>query len=627
VTQPVALAAAADPDRFGNKTAGLARYLGRVPVPPAIALPGDWLWTALPAGPAAELAGLLDLVAGCPDAELPGLVETIGRVAGSFRLTPAMNAQLTGLTGELGPLLVVRSSSADEDGGRQSFAGVFESLLDVAPSELAAAVRQVWLSATSPKALLQYRRAGLAARPRRLGVLVQRAIRPECAGVAFSEPTGQAYLEWAVGHGMNLVGGSAVPCREQLVDAAAGGWRGQLHRAIAELAADGTGHDIEWAYDGEQLWVVQVRPRTAVLAGHGTGGVRSTALYEADAPDLVLGDCAEVYGRIRRKRRLPRAIALAHGARVPGGWLVNWNPAAPVAELRDWSRQLPRQVVLDASSTERQYIIDRDELADLVTRLSSSSEDSFPFLCREYLRGELALLSTLTESGEVYVEASDEGLLALNRGFGVARPLTGDRLRALLGPEQQAALAGTTREHARRLHPRATLEWVVAGGRLYFVDYSAPDSSGQPAPGALSGPTVLSAGRARGRVQRLVIDDTLAESSIAPIISISEPVSAADETALLGQLTDRLRLGDEAGETGEPVIVAAARPVAVLSMLIGTVAGFVFEEGALLSHLGILLREAGVPAAIVGTGNLPDEGSLVDIVHGTVLELDVPATG
>jgi hypothetical protein len=49
---------------------------------------------------------------------------------------------------------------------------------------------------------------------------------------------------------------------------------------------------------------------------------------------------------------------------------------------------------------------------------------------------------------------------------------------------------------------------------------------------------------------------------------------------------------------------------------------FLFEEGAVLSHLGILLREAGVPAAIVGTGNLPPTGRYVELVHGVVVPAD-----
>ena len=160
---------------------------------------------------------------------------------------------------------------------------------------------------------------------------------------------------------------------------------------------------------------------------------------------------------------------------------------------------------------------------------------------------------------------------------------------------------------------------MVTGGELYFVDYSAPgaertDSPNGPA--ALAAARVLSAGVASGVVQRLEIDDVLTESSIAPIISIAQPVSAENETLLLGQLRQRLSLG------GAGVIVAVSRPIAVLSMLIGVVEGFLFEEGALLSHLGILLREAGVPAAIVGTGNLPAEGTFVELVHGTVIAVD-----
>ena len=130
---------------------------------------------------------------------------------------------------------------------------------------------------------------------------------------------------------------------------------------------------------------------------------------------------------------------------------------------------------------------------------------------------------------------------------------------------------------------------------------------------------MLSPGVARGQVQRLDIDDILTESSIAPIISIAQPVSAEQEAVLLAQLHERLELA------GDQVVVAAARPIAVLSMLIGSVAGFLFEEGALLSHLGILLREAGVPAAIVGTGNLPAAGTLVELVHGTVVTVADPA--
>jgi rifampicin phosphotransferase len=631
VSAPVGLGLAVDPARYGNKAAGLARVSGRLRVPPGLVLPGDWLARCLDHASADELAKLLAELPSCPDDRLPALAADVARLAGRFQLgyrAELLTDQIAGL----GPSLVVRSSSADEDGALLSFAGIFESILDVDADSLAEAVRQVWLSGWSARALLQYRRLGRIPRPDHLSVLIQRAIRPRVAGVAFSEPSGEAYLEWTAGHGADLVGGLAVPTRERLshLTGELAGWRRELRSALAALPDNDTGHDVEWVWDGDRLWIVQVRPRTAELAGHQGAGLRTVPLYEGDAHDLALGACAAEYTRIRGKRRLPRAIAIARGARVPAGWLVNWDPTAPVEFLAGWSSRLPSRVVLDFDPAERQHIVASAELPDTVRRLASASGagdaggSEIAFLCREYLHGDSALLSTVAADGSIYVESSGEGLLALNRGFGSARPLTEQQLHELVGADQAAALAETTREHARLLHPRAALEWVISEGRLYFVDYSAP-ASAVAAPTLAAHTTgatrVLSPGVARGQVQRLDIDDILTESSIAPIISIAQPVSAEQEAVLLAQLHERLELA------GDQVVIAAARPIAVLSMLIGSVAGFLFEEGALLSHLGILLREAGVPAAIVGTGNLPAAGTLVELVHGTVVTVADPALG
>jgi len=393
---------------------------------------------------------------------------------------------------------------------------------------------------------------------------------------------------------------------------------------LATLSEGDRRQDVEWAWDGEQLWIVQVRPATAGLGSQTVAaGLRTAPLYEGDSPDLALGDCAADYTRIRAKRRVPRAIALSRGAGLPSGWLVNWDPAGAPVALRDWAAGLPDRLVLDAGPTARQRILERDALADTVIELADSVMElaeghPFAFLCREYLPGDTALLSSQAADGSVYVEASTDGLLALNRGFGQARPIGADQLTRLVGSDQAQALLATTRELARRLHPRSVLEWVVDGDRLLFVDCSVP--AADPAvPQQLSSPGgghLLSPGVARGRVQLLQIDDLLTEASTAPIISIAQPVAAADGELLLGQLRDRLPLA------GAGVIVAAARPIAVLSLLIGQVDGFLFEEGAVLSHLGILLREAGVPAAIVGTGNLPPAGSYVELVHGTVVPAD-----
>ncbi len=586
---------------FGNKAGGLAQVADRVPVPAGWAIPARWITQYLPAETRHALIGLL---ARPDDDTFARVVE----LTGTFELPARAQADL--LASCTGSPWAVRSSSDDEDAESLSFAGVFDSLLDVDPGGLAAAVVAVWRSGFTPRALLAFRRAGVTPRLDHMNVLVQRAIHPVVAGVAFTGERGEGYLEWVPGHGREVVDGSVTPIRERLV-ATGGGWRGELVQRLAELPHS----DVEWVYDGDQIWIVQVRPRTAALPSEGSVGVRIAPLYEGDSDGFELGGIAREYHRIRAKRRVPRAIALAQGARLPAGWLVNWQAGTP--GLDDWCGTLPAEVVLDISATERQHIVPNTEVAETLVRLTEPGTGQIAFLCRQYLKGQMALLSTLDPTGQVYVEASPEGLLALNRGFGSARALDRAALIGLVGAGQADALAATTRQHAEQLHPRAALEWVVADDALYFVDYSAPAGSA-PSTHALSDGRILSAGVARGRVQRLDIDELLTESSVAPIISISEQVSPEQQVDLLAQLRARLDLD----RTEDGIIIAAPRPIAVLSMLIGIVDGFLFEEGALLSHLGILLREAGVPAVIVGTDNLPSDGARIELVHGTVIELD-----
>lgn len=586
---------------YGNKAAGLARVQRTVPVPTGWAIPAAWIIQHLSEETRTELT---ELLARAEESDYGRIVE----LTGGLPLPAAARAELTALV--TAGRWAVRSSSSDEDAESLSFAGVFDSLLGVTPTELADAVLAVWRSGFTPRALLAFDRAGVTPRLDHMNVLIQQQIEPATAGVAFTGGPDENVVEWVPGSGREVVDGSVTPTREQLTPTDPG-WRGELATQLAVLPDS----DIEWAYDGKQIWIVQVRPRTAELPTTSASGLRAVPLYEGDPSGFELAGIEREYHRIRAKRRVPRAIALSQGARVPAGWLVNWQVGSD--ELAQWSSTLPAEVVLDASSTERQHILPRSELADAMTRLVHPTTGTAAFLCREYLKGDMALLSTVDPAGAVYVEASPEGLLALNRGFGSARALDHDGLLELVGSAQADALARTTRQHAEQLHPRATLEWVVQQNTLYFVDYSAPVGT-EPATHALGDGRVLSAGIARGEVQRLDVDELLTESSVAPIISISEQVSPEHQVDLLGQLRARLDLD----RTEHGIIVAAPRPIAILSMLIGIVDGFLFEEGALLSHLGILLREAGVPAAIIGTGNLPRTGAHVELVHGAVIELD-----
>lgn len=203
--------------------------------------------------------------------------------------------------------VAVRSSATAEDLVEASSAGQYVTLLNVCGlTRLEAAILECWASLWSPQAVAYRRRQKLPQTPS-MAVLVQRMVPAEAAGVAFSSGAvpGTAYvvIEATRGLGEALVSGQVQPDRylvsretgKEVADPALGGQRtravpaesggvawvdvpeeesrqrvlsAQQVRAIARAAVKledhfGQAQDMEWAWTGEQLHVLQSRPVTA----------------------------------------------------------------------------------------------------------------------------------------------------------------------------------------------------------------------------------------------------------------------------------------------------------------------------------------------------------------------------
>jgi pyruvate,water dikinase len=198
-----------------------------------------------------------------------------------------------------GALLAVRSSGIGEDGVGQSFAGIHQTFLDVDRAGIGAAVAECLASAHSAQAL-EYRKAkGISTDAIRMGVLIQRMVRPVASGVAFTvNPlTGAAdeiviNASWGIGEA--LVSGQIDP--DELVvgkhdgeerwsrigDKGGDGRTGGrcLHAdQVRELAAIlhrierfyAAPQDVEWCYGDGAFWIVQSRPVTTMPARSATG--------------------------------------------------------------------------------------------------------------------------------------------------------------------------------------------------------------------------------------------------------------------------------------------------------------------------------------------------------------------
>lgn len=265
------LSAAADPARFGGKAAQLAAALrAGLPVPDGWALGWDEV-QALRADPASAL-----------------------------EVEAAVRAAVSGC----GPV-AVRSSAIGEDSGEASFAGAHLTLLGLVGGDAVVdGVRKVHASALDPAALAYRDRLALDG-PIRMGVVVQQMVDADIAGVLFTRNplTGadELVIEASWGLGEAVVAGLVIPDRvradrngrvfERVVGdkdvsirltcdggtqeiAVPPGLAAQpclgddevhaLHRLVRvcdDVYAD-RAHDLEFAFAGQRLYLLQRRPIT-----------------------------------------------------------------------------------------------------------------------------------------------------------------------------------------------------------------------------------------------------------------------------------------------------------------------------------------------------------------------------
>jgi pyruvate,water dikinase len=204
--------------------------------------------------------------------------------------------------------LVARSSAVGEDSEQASFAGQHLTRVNLRwAAELVDALCAIWTSARSSSALAYRERLRLPREPR-MAVVVQELVDAESAGVLFSrnplDGSDELVIEAAWGLGEAVVAGLVTPDRLRLArdgtvlertaglkDVAVrtdptGGTREtqvplELARALclddSQLAAlhalalrcdevFGGSHDLEWAFRGGRLYLLQRRTLTAIPA-------------------------------------------------------------------------------------------------------------------------------------------------------------------------------------------------------------------------------------------------------------------------------------------------------------------------------------------------------------------------
>jgi phosphohistidine swiveling domain-containing protein len=223
------------------------------------------------------LESWLEELRGSEDGDPRFDADTVDKQFLAAPMSDSLRIHLFDLAGKIrgNGLLAVRSSATAEDLANASFAGQYRSLLEIGDhAELERAVRLVWASLWHPAPRAYRRFAAVDEDGIAMAVVVMQLVAAQRAGVVFTvSPTGrpdQLRVEAVDGLAEQLVSGEVTPDAYELPRQA--GRYTPFDPVIDEVVSAamaierdwGQPVDVEWAHDGDRLFVVQARPITTI---------------------------------------------------------------------------------------------------------------------------------------------------------------------------------------------------------------------------------------------------------------------------------------------------------------------------------------------------------------------------
>ncbi|MDD3453651.1 MAG: PEP/pyruvate-binding domain-containing protein [Bacilli bacterium] len=190
----------------------------------------------------------------------------------------------------------VRSSADIEDGEKNSFAGMFDSYLNVPTNEILTNINKVKDSINNER-LKEYIQVNGLEQPH-MAVVIQSFKEPEYAGVWIGNSDDSGVLEWVKGNGEKLVSGSSTPHSEI--------WNGgqceksltvndePIGKKMLEYQQKvGSNADFEWMILDGELIMLQFRPVTkkVIVSNEYGNQTEEDGLFGIPAaPGLVIGE-------------------------------------------------------------------------------------------------------------------------------------------------------------------------------------------------------------------------------------------------------------------------------------------------------------------------------------------------
>lgn len=569
----------------------------------------------------------------------------------------SMKRWLAQICEELSPTLIVRSSADNEDTSSSSMAGIYESYtVQGTWSDLWRGIQDCWLSAYSNKVLTL-----LGHYPEKIHLLVQEFIQFDHSGIAFSSYLGRDHIngiriEMVEGDCSLLVDGLVEPHTYFLDrdkeptadDIMSAEILGELRTTLLELERImGCSVDVEWGVREGKLYITQCRP---ITRNRTVAAPKHAAWYEEEEVYMLLHSCEHLSCKATiehhlNKKYWARLILKQHQIRPAAiGFFCYEKQKLTMADVHALQQRITTDLLemrIDAG-----YYRMPSKADHMYERLQEIGEDQgLTVVCiSEFPQpeksgyskqiGDRIIIETINggfngmwKDGQIpsRYEAELDGKIAVQEVY--ASPCQYEFDPELMRWDKkwhQAPVPCTVAEDEVRQIVQLTkilenslgnvsVEWTAFGGQVTYFDLSKEHNDLLTNSG-----NVLSNGIGQGPCRKLDSDrldelfDSIHEINIIPTEDYINKTTSTDFIQKIFEI-----VGED-----KPIIVTEF-PKRSLAPLLPYVSGFIFQKGAMLCHLSILLREAGIPAVLSHDmyDNIYD-GEIVMISGETIMRVE-----
>lgn len=542
--------------------------------------------------------------------------------------------------------IAVRSSCVGEDSYDKSYAGIFSSYLNLSSfQEVIQAIRNVWKSVFSEQAIYYRQEVSFP----RMAVVIQEMLEGEYSGVLFSQNPISPELNTMVMEGSRdsraIVDGYNPEIRfefsksEDFVSKESS-WLPPF-KSLFETAQRletllNYPIDMEWAIQGETAYILQVRPLKVKEIDSNSDKLKFCSLDDrasSEKLDLKRHGYEDFWIRFINKKYWIRKKAREIGAHHYAEFFIQFTP-----DQIDEANEKLNSIDLDSEYLVlrspgmkfSQKYYHRNAFIDAMRQLITENPNQSEYLMQvgEFIPVEIAGFSTLLHDGNIYVEYAPGLASGINSSEFSPSQVIVDHSGTIVHEElksfpeiyifdevekekikvpnlnDQPCVLSTaliseiikaTLEYSKSLQePR--LEWYFYKNKFYIKDLSMENN---PVHFSSDVGLIMSAGFAEGNILLLTEEDIdfldeLGENLNVSVISRSEK----EDEFTIEEHDHKNHIVINRLSEATNVIVVATRPSTGFVPFLDNIKGFIFNQGSLLSHLGIVLREKRIPALI-----------------------------